>query len=37
MEEGSHQELLASRTQYYQLWKQQFPMMEAFVDQGVTS
>jgi len=28
IEEGKHQELLASRNQYYNLWKQQFPMLE---------
>lgn len=28
VEEGTHQELLGNRKQYYQLWKNQFPMME---------
>ena len=27
-EEGTHEELLANRKHYYQLWKNQFPMME---------
>ncbi len=27
-EEGTHQDLLRNRKQYYQLWKNQFPMME---------
>ncbi len=28
VEEGDHHSLLSSRRHYYQLWKQQFPMME---------
>ena len=28
VEEGCHEELLANRKNYYQLWKEQFPMME---------
>jgi ATP-binding cassette, subfamily C, bacteriocin exporter len=27
VEEGNHAELISIREQYYELWKQQFPMM----------
>jgi ATP-binding cassette subfamily B protein len=28
LEEGNHDQLISNRNQYYQLWKQQFPMLE---------
>jgi len=28
VEEGAHEELLGNRSQYYELWKQQFPMLQ---------
>ena len=28
VEEGNHDQLISNRNQYYQLWKQQFPMLE---------
>lgn len=31
VEEGQHDELISHRNQYYNLWKQQFPMMEGVV------
>jgi ATP-binding cassette subfamily B protein len=31
MEEGKHDELLINRKHYYELWKQQFPMLVDFV------
>ena len=29
VEEGRHDELMTNRKHYYELWKQQFPMLEA--------
>jgi len=31
VEEGKHDELLANRNQYYELWKQQFPMLQDII------
>jgi ATP-binding cassette, subfamily C, bacteriocin exporter len=31
IEEGSHVDLIQNKSHYYQLWKQQFPMMEDFL------
>lgn len=31
VEEGKHDDLISSRQHYYNLWKQQFPMMEAVI------
>jgi len=28
-EEGRHEQLMQNRASYYNLWKQQFPMMES--------
>jgi ABC-type multidrug transport system fused ATPase/permease subunit len=28
VEEGNHDQLMSNRNQYYELWKQQFPMLE---------
>jgi ABC-type multidrug transport system fused ATPase/permease subunit len=36
IEEGNHDELMANRNQYYDLWKQQFPMMEENGNPGVS-
>jgi ABC-type bacteriocin transporter len=31
VEEGQHEDLLANRDHYYELWKQQFPMIKDFI------
>lgn len=31
VEEGKHDDLIANRKHYYELWRQQFPMLEGIV------
>lgn len=31
VEEGKHDELMENKSQYYELWKQQFPMLQDII------
>ena len=32
MEEGEHNELIQNKSHYYNMWKQQIPAIESFID-----